>query len=409
MTCLVPSDYNHTRHYRFLEKHTLYKSNNITCSFEIFGATDVSSIKSAIQKVFQSIPITSGYFSSPETISIKIDYLTPVRIVQIIGNTVEEWLVNVKAHIDRENSQAIHLGVPPLFRPSIYLGSPDKRVLVSVLAHHVVCDGHSFGIIMKKLVDNLENPKKLVDKSVLFSTTTRTPCDAQKKLKKNGQWWNQYLSGYSPPRAFSENYFNNPKVVIDSFDIRSSKKMSRDLGVRRSSVFYAAYMKSLFDNIQTDICIKYLHSNRDENNIDTVNNIFDFNCLRVRNFNDFQDLCNIIDGDQTSVSENFVPYWTLSEHISKDLLYSVSGLSLYEINITPLFDTRIKTAKGFSYRAAPELTSFPSWTPYNVSMQIVPTMNGRWFCTLVYNANAVSDHLSRKIMNSFLSNLEGEE
>jgi|GEM_PF-132459 len=121
---------------------------NVNTTLEIIGPLDEAAMVQALQSVFdrhEALRTTVSSDGASQIVHAAMKLNVPVIIEAEPEADPEAWR-------QRESREAFDLTQGPLFRAAILRLAEDRRLLV-LTAHHIICDGSTFGVLLEDLAN----------------------------------------------------------------------------------------------------------------------------------------------------------------------------------------------------------------------------------------------------------------
>jgi len=126
-------------------------SYNESISLKLEGTLDAAILEQALQEVIQRHEALRYTFSADgRQIHVTAHSLTKFHYQDITAQTDSAQKVFLDEFSNRDAAEPFDLGNGPLFRVSLFKLAEDVHLL-RLTAHHIICDGWSFGIILEEL------------------------------------------------------------------------------------------------------------------------------------------------------------------------------------------------------------------------------------------------------------------
>ena len=131
--------------------HDANCSYNESISLELEGALDIVILEQSLYDIIQRHEALRYTFSADGTqIHVTEGSLTRFHYEDLSGQTDADRELRLTDFNDRDAKTLFELGTGPLFRIALFKLADDRHLL-KLTAHHIVCDGWSFGIILEEL------------------------------------------------------------------------------------------------------------------------------------------------------------------------------------------------------------------------------------------------------------------
>ncbi|ABA24434.1 Amino acid adenylation [Trichormus variabilis ATCC 29413] len=194
---------------------------NESQSLNLKGQFNLEAFQSAIQQLVQRHEALRTTFSTNgSTLCIVASLLIDIPFIDVSNLEVQEREIKVAEILQQEVGQPFDLEHGPLFRAKIIKLHPQEH-LVTLTAHHIICDGWSWGVLMPDLgqiysdllqgiMPDLEEPDKFSEYAILQEEEEQTS-----EAIATEQYWLEQFSDSVPVVDFPT---DRPRPPLRTFN-----------------------------------------------------------------------------------------------------------------------------------------------------------------------------------------------
>ena len=234
---------------------------NESCTLKLRGSLDIDALRRAFQKIVnRHDSLRTTIASNGESQTVHLSQNVQFQIMNLSGLPTPEQEAKVSDIIQNEGAQPFDLVHGPLVRAQIIKVEPSYHLLI-ITAHHIICDGWSYDVMLKDLGDlyTLESQEKSgqLDKPMQMSEYLSWLEKEQKSssFAEAEAYWLGQLSHLPPPLELPTD--RSLPAVRTFRGAREIKKVDKalykalkDLGTRHGctlfSILFSAYALLLY-------------------------------------------------------------------------------------------------------------------------------------------------------------------